>query len=174
MTIQIEELEEKAQEIDKKRSSSISLIAYINERNRKRNLEDAEKAIVEELKANKEMKIDDQFKRRSTKPSMRFNQRTAKEEEATATLTKHQQQCASSTPFPNCAKSNKTENDKKNQFGSTDASLYSLHDFDIDLEVIMPTTSTPRPSQKPTIPAIGAAPKRSIKLEDYKKKRGLI
>lgn len=80
LTIQIEELEEKASELDKKRSSSISLISYINNRNRKRNVEEAEKAIKEEIRANKGQKIDDPFTRRSTKPTMKFKQRTAEEE----------------------------------------------------------------------------------------------
>jgi RNA polymerase-associated protein RTF1 len=49
LTSQIQELEERANELDKKRSSSISLISYINDRNRKHNVEDAEKAIMEEV-----------------------------------------------------------------------------------------------------------------------------
>lgn len=80
LTLQIEELEERASELDKKRSSSISLISYINDRNRKRNVEEAEKAIKEEIRANKGQKIDDPFTRRSTKPTMKFKQRTAEEE----------------------------------------------------------------------------------------------
>lgn len=76
------------------RTSTISSISYINDRNRKRNVEEAEKAILvnfyllnqskdiisvnyemyiqEELKANKGKKIDDPFTRRSTKPCMKF------------------------------------------------------------------------------------------------------
>jgi RNA polymerase-associated protein RTF1 len=49
LTLQIQELEERANELDKRRSSSISLISYINDRNRKHNVEDAEKAIMEEV-----------------------------------------------------------------------------------------------------------------------------
>lgn len=40
------ELEERANELDKMRTSTISSISYINDRNRKRNVEEAEKAIL--------------------------------------------------------------------------------------------------------------------------------
>lgn len=53
----IAELEERAMELDKMRTSTISSISYINDRNRKRNVEEAEKAIMEELRANKGKKV---------------------------------------------------------------------------------------------------------------------
>ena len=40
------ELEERANELDKMRTSTISSISYINDRNRKKNVEEAEKAIL--------------------------------------------------------------------------------------------------------------------------------
>ena len=43
---ELNSLEEKAQELDQKRTGSLQSIAYINERNRKRNVEEAEKAIM--------------------------------------------------------------------------------------------------------------------------------
>jgi RNA polymerase-associated protein RTF1 len=43
---QLVELEERANELDKLRTSTISSISYINDRNRKRNVEEAEKAIL--------------------------------------------------------------------------------------------------------------------------------
>lgn len=141
------------------------MISYINDRNRKRNVEEAEKAIKEELKANKGMKIDDPFTRRSTKPTMKFKQRTAEEE---AMLMKP-------APLPNSGRTNKKEEDEKKQFAPTDNNLYSLHDFEIDLEVTVPSTSTPHVLPKPIITKpTDATPKRSLNLEDYKKKRGLI
>lgn len=54
---QISDLEEKASELDKMRTSTISSISYINDRNRKRNVEEAEKAIIAEVKANKGKKV---------------------------------------------------------------------------------------------------------------------
>lgn len=43
---QLSELEERANQLDKMRTSTISSISYINDRNRKRNVEQAEKAIL--------------------------------------------------------------------------------------------------------------------------------
>jgi hypothetical protein len=42
----LEELEEKANGLDKMRTSTISSISYINDRNRKKNVAEAEKAIM--------------------------------------------------------------------------------------------------------------------------------
>lgn len=50
-------LEERASELDKMRTSTISSISYINDRNRKRNVEEAEKAIMAEVRANKGKKV---------------------------------------------------------------------------------------------------------------------
>jgi len=43
---QLSDLEERANHLDKMRTSTISSISYINDRNRKRNVEEAEKAIL--------------------------------------------------------------------------------------------------------------------------------
>jgi len=43
---QLSNLEERANHLDKMRTSTISSISYINDRNRKRNVEEAEKAIL--------------------------------------------------------------------------------------------------------------------------------
>lgn len=126
---QIEELESRASELDKRRSSSISLISYINDRNRKRNVEDAEKAILEEARANKGLRISDPFTRRITQPRMGFKQANdkkvledANEKLCTDSHEKHK--------FENIESISKT-NDKN-------YNLYSLHDFDIDLDVTVP------------------------------------
>lgn len=53
----LSELEERASELDKLRTSTISSISYINDRNRKKNVEEAEKAIMAEVRANKGKKV---------------------------------------------------------------------------------------------------------------------
>lgn len=162
----IEELESRASELDKRRSSSISLISYINDRNRKHNVEDAEKAIMEEARANRGQRISDPFTRRITQPRMGFKQPSEKkpDDESAEQLTPKPQQKQSafdhieSVPKPG---------------GKANYNLYSLHDFDIDLDVNVPVNAVnnlPKP-----VPKIAeTTTKRSLNLEDYKKKRGLI
>ncbi|XP_073845461.1 RNA polymerase-associated protein Rtf1 [Musca autumnalis] len=161
---QIEELESRASELDKRRSSSISLISYINDRNRKRNVEDAEKAIMEEARANKGLRISDPFTRRITQPRMGFKQTNEKDADD---VVKEKMSIGVSKQVNTPAENVSTPKDKKNY------NLYSLHDFDIDLDVTVPAnavTNLPKPVPKIT----ETTTKRSLNLEDYKKKRGLI
>lgn len=165
LSLQIEELESRASELDKRRSSSISLISYINDRNRKLNIVDAEKAIMEEARANRGQRISDPFTRRITQPRMGFKQSSDKkpDDDITDTLSPKPQQKQTIDQIEHI---NKT-GDKKNY------NLYSLHDFDIDLDVTVPVNAVnnlPKPVPKIT----ETTTKRSLNLEDYKKKRGLI
>ncbi|XP_075168069.1 RNA polymerase-associated protein Rtf1 [Haematobia irritans] len=161
---QIEELECRASELDKRRSSSISLISYINDRNRKRNVEDAEKAIMEEARANKGQRISDPFTRRITQPRMGFKQTTDKEID---NITGDKKSTNIQKTVEKPADHLNTTRDKSNY------NLYSLHDFDIDLDVAVPinaVSNLPKP-----VPKLNeTTTKRSLNLEDYKKKRGLI
>uniref|UniRef100_A0A1L8DH65 Putative paf1/rna polymerase ii complex n=1 Tax=Nyssomyia neivai TaxID=330878 RepID=A0A1L8DH65_9DIPT len=162
---QIKELDERASELDKKRSHSLSSISYINNRNRRRNVEEAEKAIMEEVRANKGIKIDDPFTRRSTKPRMAFKAGEHVEEELAPMIP--------APPPPGRKKVDDAE--KKANGPGAENNLYSLHDFEIDLDVSMPVAtvnSMPKPVVKPE--ESGPKSKRSLNLEDYKKKRGLI
>ncbi|XP_059622918.1 RNA polymerase-associated protein Rtf1 [Phlebotomus argentipes] len=165
LSAQIRDLDERANELDKKRSSSISSISYINDRNRKRNVEEAEKAIMEEVRANKGMKVDDPFTRRSTKPRMSFKAGEQMEEELAPMI-----------PAPPPPGRKKVEEGEKKPNGpGAENNLYSLHDFEIDLEVPLPVTTVnvmPKPVVKPE--ESGPKSRRSLNLEDYKKKRGLI
>ncbi|ALC40523.1 Rtf1 [Drosophila busckii] len=167
LSSQIDELESRANELDKRRSHSLNLISYINDRNRKRNVEDAEKAIMEEARANKGMKICDPFTRRITQPRMGFKSGTKKEEEEVLLAPLPPPPPGKKKPNETCTSSAAKPSDGK------DYSLYSLHDFDIDLDVPLPVNSSnalPKPASKPT----ETVSKRSLNLEDYKKKRGLI
>ncbi|XP_065091938.1 RNA polymerase-associated protein Rtf1 [Ochlerotatus camptorhynchus] len=162
LNTQIQELEERASILDKKRSSSISLISYINDRNRKRNVEDAEKAIKEEIRASRGLKIEDPFTRRQTQPRMSFKASDKKDELPMLMMP--------APPPPG----HKKKTDDKKPTSSADNNLYSLHDFEIDLDVPLPVGSVnvlPKPVEKAVKES---GPKRSLNLEDYKKKRGLI
>ena len=64
-------IEERAEELDKKRSGSISTIGLINDRNRKKNVEKAEAAIMEEIEYKKKHGVEDNpFTRRWSNPKM--------------------------------------------------------------------------------------------------------
>lgn len=161
LNVQIQELEERANELDKRRSSSISLISYINNRNRRRNVEEAEKAILEEERANRGLKIEDPFTRRTTKPRMSFKPSAGDDEEPMQ---------PPPLPLPSSGRKKVGEEEKKNGVGAEN-NLYSLHDFEIELDVPLPTTAV-NVVPKPVVRVPG--PKKSLNLEDYKKKRGLI
>lgn len=157
----ISDLEERASELDKMRTSTISSISYINDRNRKRNVEEAEKAIMEEVRANKGKKIDDPFTRRSTKPRMNF--KAAQEEETIHVVenkTEEPQEKVEMKSAP--APTQVTQDD-----------LFSAHDFDIKIDLEVPLSST-AVSVTPTTVTKDLGPRRSLNLQDYKKKRGLI
>ncbi|XP_034235449.1 RNA polymerase-associated protein RTF1 homolog [Thrips palmi] len=172
------ELEERANELDKMRTSTISSISYINDRNRKRNVEEAEKAILAELKASKGLKVMDPFTRRHTKPRMVFK---ANDEPDTVEM-----KPTELTPAVKDKPSEENEKDKdkeKNSKGKPGGALmtktedlFLAHDFDIRIDLDMPVSSsnpvsvTPKPAS--TVKDTG--PRRSLNLEDYKKKRGLI
>ncbi|XP_015373205.1 PREDICTED: RNA polymerase-associated protein Rtf1 [Diuraphis noxia] len=129
---QLSDLEERANHLDKMRTSTISSISYINDRNRKRNVEEAEKAILEELKANKGKKIDDPFTRRSTKPCMKFR---AKTNSATDGLIAPDVEESKNNIETNEIKIDGTSS-KSNMMKADD--LYAVHDFDIDLNIQLP------------------------------------
>lgn len=160
---QLQDLEERANELDKRRSgAAIQLVSYINSRNRKKNVEEAEKAIIEEARANKGMKFSDPFTRRSTKPKMAFKAQQAPEEEILI---------MPDPPKPTKMKERKTEEHLSAE------NLYSLHDFEIDLDVPLPMTNVaalPKAVQTAQMQDSGPKVRRSLNLEDYKKKRGLI
>jgi len=127
----------RASELDKRRTATISSISYINDRNRKRNVEEAEKAIMEEVRANKGKKVDDPFTRRSTKPRMNFK---AGEKEALAAAEQQADALrrAEDDKQQEVAQKSKKQDTKAPQVSQED--LFSAHDFDIkiDLEVPLP------------------------------------
>ncbi|KAJ3629729.1 hypothetical protein MTP99_014100 [Tenebrio molitor] len=158
----LSDLEERASELDKLRTSTISSISYINDRNRKRNVEEAEKAIMAEIKANKGKKIDDPFTRRSTKPRMNFKAAPEEKMEMVVETKPEKVTIEVENPKVPAQPAQVTQDD-----------LFSAHDFDIkiDLDVPLPVASvnvTPKTVTK------DLAPRRSLNLQDYKKKRGLI
>lgn len=168
INVQIEELDDRANELDKRRSSTISLISYINDRNRKRNVQAAEMAIMEEVRASKGVRTEDPFTRRSTKPTMTFKAKDPAQEIAAAALEAANK--AAAVAASETGRNGKKEASKA--LPAVENNLYSLHDFEIDLEVVVPVNPVTQP--KPVTKSADSAPKRSLNLEAYKKKRGLI
>ncbi|CAL4069300.1 unnamed protein product, partial [Meganyctiphanes norvegica] len=143
------ELEDKANSLDKRRSATISSISYINERNRKNNVEKAERAILAEIAARKGVQEDDPFTRVKCRPTI--STKVSKEPEinsSTALLLqeaekkkKEEEKKKSAEVEKEKEKVTKKNNDERKKVQSE--CLFAAHDFDvkIDLDVSMPVTS---------------------------------
>ncbi|CAG9864528.1 unnamed protein product [Phyllotreta striolata] len=164
------DLEERASELDKLRTSTISSISYINDRNRKKNVEEAEKAIMAEVRANKGKKIEDPFTRRSTKPRMNFK---SGEKEARELKEAEQGKVNEEEKLPEATSVEKETKKVSLPLQVTQDDLFSAHDFDIKIDLEVPLAATPV-NVVPKAVTKDLAPKRSLNLQDYKKKRGLI
>ncbi|KAJ7371034.1 RNA polymerase-associated protein rtf1 [Desmophyllum pertusum] len=196
---ELEDLEEKAQHLDKVRSKNLSAISYINERNRKRNIIEAEKAAAEEM-MNEEQKADP-FTRRKTLPQLVSMVKNAS---SPATGVENEENIEEgSSPDPQFtsvdgASSSSQPMDTVVSDGdrmldtpvdgnraqapegkpSQSEDLFSAHNFDITINLDIPApgtesrpaVATPRPSNTER----DGTPRRSLNLEDYKKRRGLI
>lgn len=205
----INDLEERAEELDKKRTSTISSVSLINDRNRKANVQKAETAILLEIKAKKdEGPQDNPFARKKCNPRIVTKSAVSA---ATASKTPEKSQKENQAngekslklpPVPPVVpvkrKPDEPENSagvepkKKTKFGSSGLSLsmqkedlFDAHNFDIEIDVdtsIVGNATTPGSGAmvtplnigKPASREGGGAPKRSLNLDDYKKKRGLI
>lgn len=173
---QLDELEERAEELDKQRTSNISSISYINQRNRQKNLVEAEEAFKREVEEMKHAKADP-FTRRQCKPTIvtkskdplidaamrsRYAEKYKKLTEV-ADFDQMRGKKAGGGPL-----------DSLDGLGSgSSADLFSDHNFDIKLDLDVPSASVgslkTTEAARPT-----SAPRRSLNLEDYKKRRGLI
>lgn len=190
---QLEELEERAQMLDKKRAGGLSNVSFINERNRKKNVYDAEKAAVEEGKQNKEKKADP-FTRRRTLPKMIKMIKSAAQpasddtksegtedevdgkDETTATTTEEvNNETASTSILDSLLMSTdviKTANNTATEHGDSD--LFSAHDFDVQIDVAIPESRTMSLTPKPMLTHRDGFTRRSLNLDEYKKRKGLI
>lgn len=185
----IEDLEEKAKEIDHRRTQNISAISYINEKNRMRNIQDSEKAIIEARVTDRET-ANDPFRRRKCAPTLvhKFTKNLQ--------IVKTEGDCTDAASIREDSKDNfntviKSEpqsggHSPKHTIASTN-DLFSAHNFDIQIDFEIgvglgnTTTSSnqssnhsnlnfsPQPSSK-----IAAPNRRSLNLDEYKKKKGLI
>lgn len=142
LTKELAELEERADELSKRSlSSTLSSISFINERNRKRNVERAEEAILEEIRASGGQKAEDPFTRRSTKPRMihRPNTDGLPQPESFPMLPLVPSQ-SRPTADSDTSKPEIKDKAKPSIPKPKTSDLFSAHDFDIkiDLEVPLP------------------------------------
>lgn len=119
----ISEFDERRDELDKKRTSRISSIAYLNDRNRKQNIEDAEEDLLSEARSNTGVKMEDPFTRRQTKPRMKYIP-TVEEKEKSVLYEQIQ-----TTKNP---KNNGQDPNKSQTAATNEIDFYAMHDFEID------------------------------------------
>ncbi|KAG7229180.1 hypothetical protein INR49_013123 [Caranx melampygus] len=102
---ELNELEERAEALDRQRTKNISAISYINQRNRSWNIVESEKALVAEGQNSKNQQMDP-FTRRQCKPTMVSN---ARDPSVHAAILAHlnQKYGSGSTPDPSSAEKNK-------------------------------------------------------------------
>lgn len=192
LSAQLEEIEEKAKELDYKRTQNISAISYINERNRMRNIVEAEKAIVLAREQDKLNKGDEPFKRRKCAPILvsmknKLNINNVNSDKTNESKDEVDSKFVIPNGTPINSKSNilkDSETSKSIEHEQND--LFSAHDFDIqiDFDITSNLTSSSQNSISNSLYASNlscsniasnkSTNRRSLNLEEYKKKKGLI
>uniref|UniRef100_H3DPW0 RNA polymerase-associated protein RTF1 homolog n=1 Tax=Tetraodon nigroviridis TaxID=99883 RepID=H3DPW0_TETNG len=174
---ELNELEERAEALDRQRTKNISAISYINQRNRSWNIVESEKALVAEGQNAKNQQMDP-FTRRQCKPTMVSN---ARDPSVHAAILAHlnQKYGSGSGADPSSPEKNKVTNAKEKDVPkpTTDLSedLFKVHDFDVKIDLQVPSAEAKSLSvSSNALPVKDGAPRRSLNLEDYKKRRGLI
>uniref|UniRef100_A0A8C5SA66 RNA polymerase-associated protein RTF1 homolog n=1 Tax=Laticauda laticaudata TaxID=8630 RepID=A0A8C5SA66_LATLA len=173
---QLNELEERAEALDRQRTKNISAISYINQRNREWNIVESEKALVAESHSMKNQQMDP-FTRRQCKPTIVSNSR---DPAVQAAILAQLNAKYGSGVLPDAPKDMTKSQGKDKDTNSKSASdlsedLFKVHDFDVKIDLQVPSSESKTlaiTSKAP--PAKDGAPRRSLNLEDYKKRRGLI
>ncbi len=164
----LDELEEKATELDRARVGNTSAINKINQRNRKRNISETQKALKKEMEEGMNAAADP-FTRRSCMPTLVHNI-VDKQKKA---LLRQQVEDQYAMELPEDQK----KQPKTIDVTSAATELYYLHDFELDIDIDVSTSATIRSlmfvSSKP-IRRVRAAPRRSFSLNEYKKRAGLF
>ncbi|PWA29628.1 hypothetical protein CCH79_00007887 [Gambusia affinis] len=177
---ELNELEERAEALDRQRTKNISAISYINQRNRSWNIVESEKALVAEGQNSKNQQMDP-FTRRQCKPTMVSNARDPSVHAAILAHLNQKYGSGSGGMDPASTEKNKVgpanPKDKDVPKPTTDLSedLFKVHDFDVKIDLQVPNAEAKSLSvSSNALPVKDGAPRRSLNLEDYKKRRGLI
>ncbi|KAL3049646.1 RNA polymerase-associated protein RTF1 homolog isoform X2 [Pseudochaenichthys georgianus] len=174
----LNELEERAEMLDRQRTKSISAISYINQRNRSWNIVESEKALVAEGQLAKTNQAMDPFTRRQCKPTMVSNARDPSVHAAILAHLNQKYGSGSATDLPgedNNRIANAKEKDNLKLNAELSEDLFKVHDFDVKIDLQVPNAEAKSLSvSSNALPVKDGAPRRSLNLEDYKKRRGLI
>ncbi|XP_054162672.1 RNA polymerase-associated protein RTF1 homolog [Oppia nitens] len=210
---EIDDIESEAKTLDKKRTQNIAAISYINERNRMRNILEAEKALTEQSAAQKASQKDDPFTRRKCTPTMihMFNKNKLsnssnkldsnllavdESKEEPKDDTKSEDEVNGSKDFVTIdtnvdtnllQKTSALIADKPPLSPGHHNDLFAAHnfdikiDFDVDIGIPAPSSGNSLTNNNNSLSTIGCplnTPKipnrRSLNLDEYKKKKGLI
>ncbi|UYV83172.1 RTF1 [Cordylochernes scorpioides] len=180
---QLDTLEERAKEIDKIRTSKISAIHYINSKNRWQNVESAERAIMEEVRMNKE-KVDDPFTRRKCAPTLVTKSRglEVSNSELLKKLAEQKQRDIDNKKKEEEDKVKKEEEEKEKEElrkkkeleAAKGEDLFNVHNFDIQINIDGNTEACATPANSRSQGLGAKGPRRSLNLEEYKRKKGFI
>jgi len=173
---QLNELEERAEALDRQRTKNISAISYINQRNRSWNIVESEKALVAEGQNAQEKQMDP-FTRRQCQPTMVSNARDPTVHAAIIAHLNQKYGSGSALDLDMNKPGQASQKDKDGNKTTSDLSedLFKVHDFDVKIDLQVPTAETKSLSvSSNALPVKDGAPRRSLNLEDYKKRRGLI
>uniref|UniRef100_A0A8C5R3X0 RNA polymerase-associated protein RTF1 homolog n=1 Tax=Leptobrachium leishanense TaxID=445787 RepID=A0A8C5R3X0_9ANUR len=176
---QLNELEERAEALDRQRTKNISAISYINQRNREWNIVESEKALVAESQSMKQQQMDP-FTRRQCKPTMVSNSRDPAVQAAIiAQLNAKYGSDGAIDAFKEkgmvSAGQNKDKDGNPKSTSDLSEDLFKVHDFDVKIDLQVPSSESKSLAiSAKTPPTKDGAPRRSLNLEDYKKRRGLI
>ena len=182
LDFQLEELEKRAEELDKKREGSLSKVKGINSRNRRNNVTRAEMGIKEEAsrKAKEEADVLDPFTRRKTVPVMFQTSKVEKKVESTIIDHLSQKKATKEENKIGIKKISSIKAEQKIGTSKTSGTvetwpdMFTAHNFDLDIDI--GHTPSPSLSVKPSKEAgkqIGPV-KKSVKIEEWKKRKGIV
>lgn len=181
LKLQLEQLEERAEELDRIRTHNISSISDINQRNRQRNLREADEAAKREAAERKLAKADPFTRRQSRStlvtnvrdPEMKAQMKARIEQKFKTDKTSLPIILPMTTLEPLLEDESKPSRKEPTSGVGTSTDLFSVHNFDVTIDLEVPTgpvSVLPKFNEN----SRPMTQRRSLNLEDYKKKRGLI
>ncbi|XP_067941528.1 RNA polymerase-associated protein RTF1 homolog [Watersipora subatra] len=177
LTDELEEVEEKATELERRRVGKLNSITFINQRNRSNNIRHAEEAMRKEWIESKNATADP-FTRQQCRPVLATKKKKveAANQEVKPELSKQDSIDAAEQALKMQTTQKTSLPPKEIKEHRTSHDLFSVHDFDIKIDLDVPLSAGNPLSLLPKSQSDvrDTAPKRSLNLSDYKKRKGLI